>query len=109
MITTLLLALMTTVAAEDAWTTQAVELTRWPAEVGETANPKVVDLVEGVKVEIVFRKTDQIRVRKGGDFGWLPPEAITTESPALVLDPKQLGPEVPRITARSCCRSSDRN
>jgi hypothetical protein len=88
MIATLLLALMTTAAAEDAWTTQAVELTRWPTEVGDAANPKIVDLVEGVRVEIVFRKADQIRVRKGGDFGWLPPEAITTESPLPVIDGK---------------------
>ena len=88
MIATLLLALIHTAAAEDAWTTRAVELTRWPTEVGDAANPKVVDLIEGVKVEIVFRKPDQIRVRKGGDFGWLPPDAVTTESPVPVSDTK---------------------
>ncbi len=82
MVTTLLLALLSTAAAEDAWVTEPVELTRWPTEVGDAANPKVIDLVEGVKVEIVFRKPDQVRVRKGGDFGWVPVDAITTEPPA---------------------------
>lgn len=85
MVVTLLLALLNTAAAEDAWVTQAGPMTRWPTSVGETANPKVLDLIEGVKVEIVFRKDDQIRVRKGGDFGWVSPEAITTEPPAPVI------------------------
>jgi hypothetical protein len=84
MVVTLLLALLNPVYAEDAWVTRPVALTRWPTEVGEAANPKVVDLVEGVKVEIVFRKPDQVRVRKSGDFGWLPSDAISTEPPAPV-------------------------
>ncbi len=81
-----LLSLSSTALAEDAWVVRPAELIRWPADVEAVANPKVVDLVEGIKVEIVLRKADQVRVRKGGDFGWLPNDAISLEPPVAPSD-----------------------
>ncbi len=82
----LLLTLLSAALAEDAWTTAEVELIRWPAEVGVVGNPVVTTLVEATKVEVVFRKEAQVRVRKGGDFGWVPAETLSTEPPTEPAD-----------------------
>ncbi len=75
-----MLLLLTSLAmAEDAWTTQEVDLVRWP---GATDDNPVVDHVGlDEKVEIVFRDGERVRVRTGGYFGWCDAAALTDVSP----------------------------
>lgn len=66
--------------ADDAWLTRDVELLRWPDH-AEGREVVVAEGATGDKVEILFRDTELVRVRKGGDFGWVPTDALTEESP----------------------------
>ncbi len=66
--------------ADDAWLIQDVDLLRWP-DPSESREVVVAEGLTGDKVEILFRDTDLIRVRKGGDFGWVPASALTETAP----------------------------
>lgn len=104
--------------AEKAWTVEAVQGTRWPEaadpEVSESAegepaepvavNPVTLELEPGAEVEVVYRTEDRVRVFVGGDFGWVPEGALTTESPvesdtgnpeARSIDDEGTAPESP--------------
>ncbi len=71
--------------ADDAWLTRDVELLRWPDH-AEGREIVVSEAATGDKVEILFRDTELIRVRKGGDFGWVPVDALTEEAPEASAD-----------------------
>ena len=66
--------------ADDAWLTRDVELLRWPDQ-AEDREIVVAEGASGDKVEILFRDAELVRVRKGGDFGWVPVDALTEEAP----------------------------
>ncbi|MBN1336474.1 MAG: hypothetical protein JXB39_10980 [Deltaproteobacteria bacterium] len=71
-------------AAEDAWTTRAVDALRWPGQ--EVVS---VRLEAGSRVVVVVRDDTMVRVRHEADYGWVPLDALSAEPPA------DLPPEAP--------------
>jgi len=84
----LLIAMLTAVHAEDAWTTREVELLRWPESVLE-APPVTATAAEGDKLEIVLEDGAVVRVKKGTDFGWVPSDALTKDAPEGEEEPEE--------------------
>lgn len=93
----MLLLLLSTAFAEDAWLTDPVDMVRWPD--GEAVTVKT--LTSGAKVEILVQDegAELVRVRSGIDFGWVPADTLTTEQPedavlpaGGLLDGLNLGP-----------------
>lgn len=77
-----LIVLLSGVAmAEDLWTTDAVAMKRWPGAAVD--NPVVKNVPEGTTVEVVLRDGDLVRVRVGGDLGWVAADMLTDEAPAI--------------------------
>jgi len=74
------IALLANVQAEDAWATRDVELQRWPETVIE-APPITAEAAAGDKLEIVLEDGDIVRVKKDGDFGWVPADALSKDAP----------------------------
>ncbi|HJN78290.1 MAG TPA: hypothetical protein QGF58_30535 [Myxococcota bacterium] len=65
--------------AEDAWTTEEAELLRWPGAAED--NPIVATVASEVKVEVLFREDERVRIRSGQDFGWVDATALSDEGP----------------------------
>jgi hypothetical protein len=65
--------------AETMWAAAPAEGVRWP-EVTAVS----VHLAAGDEVDVLVKKGDLARVRKGTDFGWVPQSALTAEAPAAV-------------------------
>ena len=93
----MLLLLLSTAFAQEAWLTEPVDLVRWPD--GEPITVKA--LKSGSKVEILVQDegADLVRVRSGIEFGWVPAGALTLEQPedavlpaGGLLDGLDLGP-----------------
>lgn len=84
----LLLTLASAAFAEDAWLTEAADLSRWPAA---TAPNAVLAKVEaGTRLQVVFREGDEVRVRQGANFGWVPAALLSDTDPAASDEPYQL-------------------
>lgn len=67
------------VSAEDNWTTEAVELFRWPGSTDD--NPIVATVEADTKVEVLYVEGDRNRVRAGQDLGWTDAVLLTEEAP----------------------------
>ncbi|MCB9797990.1 MAG: hypothetical protein H6741_35380 [Alphaproteobacteria bacterium] len=80
LLTLLALALSGVAHAEDAWTTEAVELQRWPA--GTEGSVVVRSLDAGSQVVIVTELGEQVRVYTNGTHGWINKSLLTDEAPA---------------------------
>lgn len=63
--------------AEDAWTTEGADALRWP-------DAETISLVleAGDQVTVVYRADGMVRVRKGGEFGWIPEATLTDLDPS---------------------------
>jgi hypothetical protein len=59
------------------WTAAAVTLQRWPGVEGSSAAVEA-----GRRVEVILQDGDQVRVRSGTDFGWLPLAQVSATEPA---------------------------
>ncbi len=69
------------------WVETVTPLLRWPdaeLSVGDTA------LYE--KLEIVTRKDDMIRVRRGMTFGWLPADTVSAQAPVAETTAEETAP-----------------
>ncbi len=75
----MLLLLCSLALAEDAWTTQELDLVRWPGASDD--NPVVDHVAAQARVEVVYRDGERVRVRSGGDFGWCDAASLTDTSP----------------------------
>lgn len=62
---------------ETHWLSRAEPLLRWPG-----AQAVIATLDAGAEVTVVLRDGDQVRVRHGLDFGWVPAEALLAAPPA---------------------------
>ncbi len=62
----LLLSVLSSAHAEDAWLLADVELLRWSDATHVSAK-----LDRGAQVEVLVRDAKLARVRQGGDFGWV--------------------------------------
>jgi hypothetical protein len=67
--------------AEDAWTTQGADALRWP-----DAEKISLVLEAGDQVTVVYRADGMVRVRKGGEFGWVPEDTLTDADPTPATD-----------------------
>ncbi len=78
--------------AEPGWVTLAGDALRWP-------DAKVVStpLAIGDEVEVVLRDGDQVRVRKGTDFGWFPAASLSATAPVAPTPPAD-AEEAPVVT-----------
>ncbi len=81
--------------ADDAWAARDVALLRWPPAVMEGA-PQTAEVSAGARLEIVLDDGDQVRVRVGEDFGWIPADALSREAPE---QPPEQSPEQPADSA----------
>ncbi len=72
----LALALPGAAAAEDAWTTRAVDALRWPGQA-----PVSAKLDAGAQVQVVVRDAGLVRVRHGSDYGWVPEDTLSPTPP----------------------------
>ena len=72
----ILLALPSLAAAEDAWLQTDIQALRWPDAQNISAR-----LQEGDQVVVIYRTEDLVRIRKGSDFGWVPPSALSDQDP----------------------------
>ena len=77
------LVLLSTLAlAEDLWATAPTDGVRWP----DVATVSIT-LAEGDRVEVLVRDGENVRVRKGTDFGWVAASSLTNVEPVNpVLD-----------------------
>lgn len=72
----LLLLLARLCSAETLWAATAAEGVRWPE-----ATAVSVSLQPGDEVEVLARQAGLVRVRKGVNFGWVKPDALTDVEP----------------------------
>lgn len=90
----LLLLFVRLASAETLWAASAAEGARWP-----DAAVVTVRLEPGDEVEVLARKDDKVRVRKGVDFGWVAATALTAVAPAAPApDPTAEGGALPDFT-----------
>lgn len=78
--TLLAIALSGLAIADEAWTTEDVELQRWPAGVEGSVVTRALD--SGSQVQIVTEQGDQVRVYTSGSFGWISKALLSEEPPA---------------------------
>ena len=61
------------------WASEPLKPLRWPSS-GVT----VGDVELGERVEVVLVDGDQVRIRSGLSFGWVPTSALTATDPAAI-------------------------
>lgn len=91
LLTLLAIALSGVAHADDAWTTEAVELQRWPAGVEGSVVTRPLD--SGSQVQIVTEQGEMVRVYTSGSFGWMPKALLTDEPPAPTEETEGEPPE----------------
>jgi hypothetical protein len=65
--------------AETMWANAPAQGVRWPDAAAVT-----VTLAAGDEVDVVVKKGELARVRKGTDFGWVPQSVLSADAPAAV-------------------------
>ncbi|MBM4366137.1 MAG: hypothetical protein FJ102_07965 [Deltaproteobacteria bacterium] len=77
----MILFLLQLAVAEDNWVATESDMKRWP-----DAEIVTGSLAVGDKVEVVFRDSRLVRVRKGSDFGWVSPAVLSPSEVAAPSD-----------------------
>lgn len=91
MLLTLVLALVSLAHADSLYTTEATSGVRWPGSAQVT-----LELAKGDEVEVLLHDGALVRVRKGGDFGWVAEAKLSGVKPEL--PPVESLPVVPAPT-----------
>ncbi|MFZ5475855.1 MAG: hypothetical protein ACOZNI_03695 [Myxococcota bacterium] len=65
--------------ADTMWAVEPAQGVRWPEVAAVT-----VTLAAGDEVEVLARRGDLARVRKGTDFGWVAAKSLGADAPAVV-------------------------
>lgn len=73
--------LTSTEKAPTHWLSRAVPLLRWPDGQGTVAM-----LDAGQPVTIILTDKDQVRIRHGTNYGWVPLDAVTDQAPEAADD-----------------------
>lgn len=91
MLLALVLTLVSFAHADSLYTTEATSGVRWPGSTQVT-----LELAKGDEVEVLLHDGGLVRVRKGGDFGWVAEGKLTGAKPEL--PPVESLPVVPPPT-----------
>ncbi len=76
-------------AADIVWMTEDVQAKRF---LGEAVVGPFFST--GTRLDVLVREADWVRVRKGGDFGWVEAKSVTEEEPIV---PIPAAPELPAL------------